>query len=189
MCLVPPKPIDFPPLSREHLCPGAPLPLPTAHTHFIPVTVQWQRRSPHRDFLLFNRASPGPRASGTHALRLSSQWHAFPSVLSKPTVRANRGLSRVPVTQFSPRGRGHLDDTLRLHSTLPGWSLGWSPVQRRKGEFTKDQPKLNCTEKLCCPSSFWKAQEIGVGEGDYSVAEATQGDRACGCSRPCGDND
>lgn len=151
--------------------------------------MQWQRRSPHRDFLLFNRASPGPEPLEPTPSGSVLSGMLSPSVLSKPTVRTNRGLSRVPVTQFSPRRHGHLDDTLRLHSTLLGWSLGWSPVQRRKGELTKDQPKLNCTEKLCCPSSFWKAQEIGVGEGDYSVAEATQGDRACGCSRPCGDND
>lgn len=148
MCLIPPKPIDFPPLSREHLSPGAAPPPRPQHTHTLSQSPCSGSIGAHRDFLLCDRASPGPQASGTHALRLSSQWHAFPSVLSKPTVRASRGLSRVPVTQFSPRSCCQLDDTVRLHNTLPGWNLGWSPVQRRKEEFTKDQPKLNCTEKL-----------------------------------------
>ena len=140
------------PHSLESIClRGLPIP-PPQHTPTLSQSPCSGSIGVHRDFLLCDRASPGPRASGTHTLRLSSQWHAFPSVLSKPTVRASRGLSRVPVTQFSPRGRCHLDDTIRLHNTLPGWSLGWSPVQRRKEEFTKDQPKLNCTEKLGWPS-------------------------------------
>lgn len=141
MYLIPPKSIDLPPLPKKHLSPGAPLPPPSTHAlypshHAVaasgPTVISSSSIERPQDPELW---APRPQAQCSGA--------CFPQGPQQTHRESRQRLGTGVCHPVLPRGLCHLGDTVRLHSTLPDWSLGWSPVPQRREEFTKDQPKLN----------------------------------------------